>query len=169
MEIEKDFNKISVEMIMEKAGVSRSTFYRYFKDKYDVMNSAYLDVSAAMVRDNPDMRKQRNWCIEDFNLIMQHPRFFQKILSYKGQNSFRDTICSFYGRNIRNHIETQTGGKPLSDMEQYAIGAYADVAAYTMIWFIMNSDKVAPERMTDFALDCIPQSLRHYFEPDPNP
>lgn len=26
-------------MIMKKATVSRSTFYRYFKDKYDVMNA----------------------------------------------------------------------------------------------------------------------------------
>ena len=41
---EKDFNKISVEMIMEKAGISRSTFYRHFKDKYDVMNANYKNL-----------------------------------------------------------------------------------------------------------------------------
>ena len=29
---EFDFQKISVEMIMREADVSRSTFYRYFKD-----------------------------------------------------------------------------------------------------------------------------------------
>ena len=29
---EHDFHKISVEMIMKEADVSRSTFYRYFKD-----------------------------------------------------------------------------------------------------------------------------------------
>jgi AcrR family transcriptional regulator len=40
--IEKiDFNKISVDMILTAANVSRSTFYRYFKDKYEVMNANY--------------------------------------------------------------------------------------------------------------------------------
>ena len=38
---EVDFQKISVEMIMNEAGVSRSTFYRYFKDKYEVMKEIY--------------------------------------------------------------------------------------------------------------------------------
>ena len=41
---EKDFQKISVEMIMNEAKVSRSTFYRYFKDKYEVMNANYKNV-----------------------------------------------------------------------------------------------------------------------------
>ena len=48
-----DFNKISVDMIMKKAGVSRSTFYRYFKDKYEVMNANFknlLDYYAAPER-----------------------------------------------------------------------------------------------------------------------
>ena len=36
-----DFNKISVDMIMQEAGVSRSTFYRYFRDKYEVMNANF--------------------------------------------------------------------------------------------------------------------------------
>ncbi len=33
-----DFDSITVKMITDKAGVGRATFYRYFKDKYDVMN-----------------------------------------------------------------------------------------------------------------------------------
>ena len=32
---------ISVSMIADEAGVSRATFYRHFKDKYDVMNYNY--------------------------------------------------------------------------------------------------------------------------------
>ncbi|MBO7689481.1 MAG: helix-turn-helix transcriptional regulator, partial [Clostridia bacterium] len=35
------FSKITVSMLCEEAGVSRATFYRYFKDKYDVMNYNY--------------------------------------------------------------------------------------------------------------------------------
>lgn len=36
-----DFESITVFQIVQKAGVSRATFYRYFKDKYDVMNYNY--------------------------------------------------------------------------------------------------------------------------------
>ncbi|MBQ3050267.1 MAG: helix-turn-helix transcriptional regulator, partial [Clostridia bacterium] len=35
------FSKITVSMLVKEAGVSRATFYRYFKDKYDVMNYNY--------------------------------------------------------------------------------------------------------------------------------
>ena len=31
-------DKITINMIVEMAGVSKSTFYRHFLDKYDVMN-----------------------------------------------------------------------------------------------------------------------------------
>ena len=41
---EVDFQKITVDMIMKEAGISRSTFYRYFKDKYDVMNANFKNL-----------------------------------------------------------------------------------------------------------------------------
>ena len=36
-----DFESITVFQIVQKAGVSRATFYRWFRDKYDVMNYNY--------------------------------------------------------------------------------------------------------------------------------
>jgi AcrR family transcriptional regulator len=38
---EKPFEKITVSLIIKRSGVSKSTFYRYFLDKYDVMNYNY--------------------------------------------------------------------------------------------------------------------------------
>ena len=37
-------DQITVNMIAEAAGVSKSTFYRHFLDKYDVMNYNYKRV-----------------------------------------------------------------------------------------------------------------------------
>lgn len=40
--IEKgDFHSVTVRQIVSQAGISRATFYRHFKDKYDVMNYNY--------------------------------------------------------------------------------------------------------------------------------
>ena len=39
---EKPFEKVTVEDIVNKCGASRPTFYRHFKDKYDLMDWIYL-------------------------------------------------------------------------------------------------------------------------------
>ena len=45
-------NKITVNMIIEAAGVSKSTFYRHFLDKYDVMNYNYKRALDEIFRNN---------------------------------------------------------------------------------------------------------------------
>ena len=37
-----DFPKITVEMLCNEAKINRSTFYKYYKDKYDLLND-YLN------------------------------------------------------------------------------------------------------------------------------
>ena len=35
--VKKSFDKITIKMITDEAGVIRPTFYNYFQDKYEVM------------------------------------------------------------------------------------------------------------------------------------
>lgn len=46
-------DQITVNMIAEAAGVSKSTFYRHFLDKYDVMNYNYKGCWTRFFRSMP--------------------------------------------------------------------------------------------------------------------
>ena len=39
------FDKITVEMIIRESKVSKSTFYRHFRDKYDVLNYNSMEIA----------------------------------------------------------------------------------------------------------------------------
>ena len=40
----KSIDKLSVQEILDESGVSRATFYRHYRDKYDLLNSNYRKI-----------------------------------------------------------------------------------------------------------------------------
>lgn len=45
------FRDFSVELVLEEAGISRPTFYRHFKDKYDVINVVVERANLMLIED----------------------------------------------------------------------------------------------------------------------
>ena len=91
---EKDFNKISVEMIMEKAGISRSTFHRHFKDKYDVMNANYKNLLDYFI-DPAKSSNYRELCFHLFEYGQKNLSIFKNALNSTGFNSFSNYIYNY--------------------------------------------------------------------------
>ena len=50
--VKKSFDKITIKMITDEAGVIRPTFYNYFRDKYEVMGMAFVGRCNLAVRRN---------------------------------------------------------------------------------------------------------------------
>ena len=89
---ERDFSKISVSDIIERAGTSRTTFYRCFTDKYDVVNWSYMRFKEI----NPQYSDQYYSFESSLRIQLQylskHRGYFSQALRYTGQNSLRDAM-----------------------------------------------------------------------------
>ena len=83
--------KITTQMIADEAGVSRATFYRYFRDKYDVLNHNYkklLDDCLVRCSNYRDL----------FCALYRHAQTewteFHRAFSTTGVNSFANYVYS---------------------------------------------------------------------------
>lgn len=45
---EEGFQKVTVRMIVERAGINRSTFYLHYQDKYDLLESIEEELSGGI-------------------------------------------------------------------------------------------------------------------------
>lgn len=135
---EKDFESISVNEIVKKARVSRSTFYFQFEDKYFFLNQIIDDVLGDLRREaSPSQQEERGFEREShdyykrhFEYIFDHARFFQTMLGPHGAPLFNKKFEeSAYGtyREIFGVLEGGGLGDSLDYFIQYIISAHIGI------------------------------------------
>lgn len=83
------FEKITMEKVAVKAGVSRRTIYRYFDNKLQILDTIFkniVDNYAKKIKD--DLNSQGNVLVTSFEFILDYADVF--ILAYK--NNLLDNI-----------------------------------------------------------------------------
>ena len=88
---EKPFRQITITDIIRKCGISKQTFYNYFRDKYDLMNYVYLTGVEAVIDQvggyHADMQKAGQGAGE---LCRGKGKYFITISKLDEQNSFSE-------------------------------------------------------------------------------
>ena len=93
-------DKITVKQIVDQCDVTRPTFYRHFKDKYDLINW-YFDVLAQMSFKQMGISMTlREGLIKKFEFIKGEGQFFAAAFSSESQNCLMEydyqCIYQFY-------------------------------------------------------------------------
>lgn len=85
---ENDFEKISIVIIMDQAGIRRQTFYNHFLDKYQLLDWIFQNDLKEQITDNLDFISGKRLVQELFRYLEEEETFYQKAFEIQGQNNF---------------------------------------------------------------------------------
>lgn len=151
---EKDFQSITVEEIAVKAGVNRSTYYRHFNGKEDII---FYFLDSVMREYLEEIRLQK----PDLKSYLEN--MFEHYLKYKWQmlsiyNAGLSLILlKVLEKNFHSQIDTS---QPLE--EQYKVSFYiGGIFNHLQMWFSRGMQE-SPEAMTQIALSVLPKQFVPY-------
>lgn len=160
----KPISKISIVDIVENCTMTKPTFYRYFKDKYDLM--AWLFVQEAqgnMNKIGKDGYLWRDTLLDGLRYYEKNRKFMVNALKHtSGRDAFinliNETDIAFIMDEIRRKLEKNEVPARLEALAKiycYGTGQY-------MCDWLMDSRPASCEEVAEAMEACIPEELKPY-------
>ncbi len=157
------FSDISVQDIVESCGVSRTTFYRHFKDKYDLMQWVYLRQLEKIYARHPDLSEWRKPTQEILQFIQENKAFFKNVVSYDKQNSLLELIRNLSIDDCTVHLLRELNAETLPDEMAFAVELFAIGSSNMVASWIAGGMTISAQMLANRICDCIPKVIGQYF------
>lgn len=152
----KNLKDITVQEVAQKADISRTTFYNYYYDVYDIYEQLEKEVLAELgiltlnFHDNPS----KDYGDEFFNYITQNPEVFKMIFSPYNTGELRYKITAMI-EGVFRLIQTEKNEVEITDKELDYFSAFWSSGCIAVIqkWVQMNfspSKDYIIRTLTDF-------------------
>lgn len=154
--VEKGYAAVTVHDIAQRAMVNRSTFYRHYLDKFDLLNQ-YLDqlqahVAAAALRAERASGAAPERVPAGLLLLVQHVQehaaFYRVMLGPHGDQEFTHRFRQLSERRYRYLFAqageaASSGGPPLEMRLSYISAAFVG----TILWWLENDRPATAEQL----------------------
>ena len=154
------FEKITIADICDSCGMNRKSFYYHFRDKYDLVNWIFDTEFLEIARDalDPNCRfgekVQTRWksvsAICDY--LYQNHSFYQKVLTYRGQNSlvdhFREVCYPVFSHRMMLTLEN-------TEVPPLLIDFLADAVICAIERWITAKEPIPPDELLTGIRTCI--------------
>ena len=153
---------ISVQSIVDRCGTTRTTFYRYFKDKYDIMNCVYKRHVDGIIQNyvSSDSVKQMYRDILDY--LASRKQYYFSIAKYSGQNSFHDYFVAYGVEFYEKRILCKTGEDAVPERINMLIRGYCHGAAYLSMDWLNKSCTICANELADILIELAPPQIAEY-------
>ena len=160
--VKKSFDKITIKMITDEAGVIRSTFYNYFRDKYEVMEWLLWEDVFSSATELVKMNMARSALEMIFKKIAADKEYYARVFEVKGQNSFEDMLY----HNICNLVRVVVERNPIHIKEGEIISkeTFLQYEAMTLVngikyWISKHRNEISAEEAIKFYEFLVSHSL----------
>ena len=136
----KDYDKITVSEIAQKAGVSRMTYYNYFETKEDVLSN-YLEEIVLQYVEESDLRADIGVMLEYKHILFsleyldQYASFFLTLSKAGFYSTIIDAVNDFMYKEFKNTVNI------------YELYCYAGALINLFIKWEENRDEMSAEEV----------------------
>ena len=152
---DQDFNEITTIRLVQTAGISRSSFYTHYKDKFEMIDSYQKELFHKL---EYIFDKYEGAFLEIFEILTRE-KLLSALLSTNGAKEIQDFLINKLQRMIaKDFIDPTAEKRALKGFEKDYASIYLAHAIFgaCQAW-IKNGKKESPQEMTDFLLRFIPQ------------
>lgn len=167
------FEKITIKMITDEAGVIRPTFYNYFCDKYEVVEWIFNEYIIEKVRAMFEQKMYTEGLKLLFVCMKNDCSFYRKAFEITGQNAFTDIIRNslhnlFLSEMSEIYIENQTNN-PLVTAELVAAFYANSLSNLLQMWIQSNNQQCTAENMVEAYAYLLSHRIQDFIDPTENP
>lgn len=155
--IKKQGARVTVKEICQEMGISRTTFYKYFKDAYDIMEYILVNDAINQMKILCAEKLESRTILESWYICFyENKDFYYYAMKDESQNSLFNTLIQ---RLTEFNINLYEGYLDKEDIEYYAY-KYASLQTMFLKKWINDGMKVEPRKMVEyFTTDLIKWTL----------
>lgn len=159
-----EFESLTVNDIVREAGISRATFYRHFRDKYDVMNFNYFRLLNASI-ENPNVSTMEDLFVLLLTAGASGFYDLRSLFNTTGTNSLHEYISS-YSRDAAVNLY-ETGNvfaqgeriRTLSDTEKMQLAMFCHGAAFLFEEWVKGAVPLSASQTASAMYELLPLSF----------
>jgi len=162
---QKNVDKISVKDITDNCGYSPATFYRHFKDKYDLIACEYaLKVESLVEKIDTQNYSFEDMITEGIYLYESRKKYLTNLLLHtKGLDSFRHHMVEINYRILSQHILKNKPNKNLDETEEMFLRFYCEGCISVFCNWILGRYLADKVKLIEILVNSLPLSLHPFF------
>jgi AcrR family transcriptional regulator len=150
---EKPFIKVTVQEVLERAGVGRSTFYLHFRDQNDLLLSQlemFLEIMSTMLIVRKEASRRVVPVTEMFGHLCQQKKLYRALVDSGRLNDFYELAQGYFARGIERRLKES---KRVANMSQPELTTRSVALAGSLLsllrWWMDREAKESPSEMDE--------------------
>ncbi|MFX3635562.1 MAG: TetR/AcrR family transcriptional regulator [Candidatus Pristimantibacillus sp.] len=150
---EKDFEKITINEIAERADVNRGTIYSHYSDKYDLLDKSleahlYQLIESCSRVDEIEPYPSNSLLLRTLKQMEKNALFYKNLLSNKSIPSFRNHIQDLMNKQVMEQIIENNSN--LDELSKEILAQFLSSAIVGVIeWWFTHTMPCSAEEITD--------------------
>ncbi len=182
---EKGFDAVSVGDIAKRAMINRSTFYRHYSDKYDLVRNIFqnaveellaelgseklemlgwaMNMNTHTVNDNSEMQGVIQAWIAFFGHFRRHEKFYKAMIGKQGSSWFSIQLSNYTASVLNDRFKASPwfSIRQINSTDvmptQVAVASLANWIISMIVWWIEDGTKYSPTQIAIWSLQCVCQ------------